>query len=205
MTLKWLLDCAISLMYIIKSRLTAEDLVWSLVEHLLVYDYNLSWFHRDQHIVDAHSDKDDPRLSGILLSEDFSRDISPRNGTRTSSSLESECAVARPVISGTYSSAVTGPAQLFITNVSRFGVANSRNGCGSVSWTHRRNKCCRRSILGSSGTTTPVRFKVVMWAFLISVSLLSGKIDERSKVRRNTMHVGTLSTREKYTDGLATF
>ena len=26
------------------------------MEHLLVYDYNLSWFHRDQHIVDAHSD-----------------------------------------------------------------------------------------------------------------------------------------------------
>ena len=28
------------------------------MEHRLVglYDYNLSWFHRDQHIVDAHSD-----------------------------------------------------------------------------------------------------------------------------------------------------
>ena len=23
---------------------------------MLVYDYNLSWFHRDQHIVDTHSD-----------------------------------------------------------------------------------------------------------------------------------------------------
>ena len=108
----------------------------------------------------------------------FLTDVSPRKGTRTSSSRDNECAVARPVINGTYSSAVTGPAQLFITNVSRFGVAKSRNGCGSVIWTQRRNKCCRRSIFGSSGTTTPVRFKVVMCAFLVSVSLLSGNIDE---------------------------
>ena len=38
------------------------------MEYLLVYDYNLSWFHRDQHIVDAHSDKFRIHLMLLLLS-----------------------------------------------------------------------------------------------------------------------------------------
>ena len=52
MKLKCLPDCAISLMCIIKRREPSME-PWGTP---VVYDYNLSWFHRDQHIVDAHSD-----------------------------------------------------------------------------------------------------------------------------------------------------
>ena len=38
------------------------------MEYLLVYDYNLSWFHRDQHIVDAHSDNFQIDVMLFLLS-----------------------------------------------------------------------------------------------------------------------------------------
>ena len=41
------------------------------MEHLLVYDYNLSWFHRDQHIVDAHSDNFQIDVMLFLLSHNI--------------------------------------------------------------------------------------------------------------------------------------
>ena len=65
MKLKCLLDWAISLMYIIKKT---EDLVWSLVEYRLEYDYNLRAFHQNQHIVDAHSDNFRIDVTLFLLS-----------------------------------------------------------------------------------------------------------------------------------------
>ena len=43
----------------------------SLVEHLLVYDYNLDWFHRDQQIVDAHSDNFRIDVTLFLLSHNI--------------------------------------------------------------------------------------------------------------------------------------
>ena len=67
MKLKCLLDWAISLCIytkgIVKSR------VWSLVEHRLVYDYNLRAFHKNKHIVDAHLDNFRIDVTLFLLSD----------------------------------------------------------------------------------------------------------------------------------------
>lgn len=119
----------------------------------------------------------------------------PRNGTLSKSRRCRDFAIAREVIKGTCLRGLIGPAQWAMTNVRKDGAAKSLNGCCNVRRTNRRYKCFSVCIRGSSGMTTPVRWRDVIRGLERSDNLL---LEKMGKKHSRFLKVPSISSLGRY-------